>query len=226
MLATPWWVIWTNGRSSFPTDSSAGKPQNEVELSLISGQVVKPQSRCGRRRRSKACVSTVTTMVSQRSPLTCCWGLCLQWESVAIVVLAVAGDGGDVFIGGEIQSFFFWYRFTIGCCAPVAPHIVVPARIKIAHWVGLPCADLGDVLATHLDADTGYFPFFCQFPIAPCASIARAGGRRYHCKSEFCCRVWMFKPLLLLILSKISHPFNQSLPKSAYIVTILELVSK
>ena len=113
MLATPWSVIWTNGRRSFPTDSSAGKPQNEVELSLISGQVVKPQPRCGRRRRSKACVSTVTTMVSQRSPLTCCWGLCLQWESVAIVILAVAGDGRDVFIGGEIQSFFFWYRFTI-----------------------------------------------------------------------------------------------------------------
>ena len=155
-------------------------PDDPVAPTLISGQVVQSQPAAGRRRRAEADV-IATTVVSKGSPLASCWGFRLQRVSGANKVLAVAGDGGDVFPRCKIQSFFFAGR-TIACRAPVGPHIIVPERVDIARSAFSPCADLGDVVVsvTNLDADCGQFPSFGNVPVTPGAFTTNAGGRRHH----------------------------------------------
>ena len=106
----------------------------------------------------------------------------MQGESIAIIILAVAGYGGDVFTGCKFQSFFFSAGITIACCAPVAPHVIVPERIDIARTAFSPCADLGNVIAIgNLDANCRQFQFFFgNVPVTPGALTTNAGGRRHH----------------------------------------------
>ena len=106
-------------------------PDDEVALTLISGQVVQPQPAASRRRRAEA--ANVATVVSKGSPLASWWGLCLQGVSGAISVIAVAGDVVDAFTRWKIQSFFL-VGITIACCAPVGPHIIVPERKGLPYF--------------------------------------------------------------------------------------------